>query len=181
MTLPTDSKLRVSMPEKADNGWHHTWEKKIEVVTKYMALGNMRLVSELTKIPYMTLIGWKKEEWWGDLVDEIKRTRSTEMNTKLSKIVDKSLSAIEDRLDNGDFVLNNKTGEIVRKPVSLKDANTVTKDLLSHQIKVEEVANRMEERKENFQETLKLLAIEFAKWSKRKDNAGAETIDFKEK
>jgi hypothetical protein len=178
--LPKDNKLKVSIPEKESNGYFHTWEKKIEVVTKYMALGNMRLVSELTKIPYYTLIGWKKEDWWGDLIDEIKKTRYAEQNTKLSKIVDKSLAAIEDRIDNGDFILNNKTGEVVRKPISIRDANTVARDLLNHQIKVDEVSNRMEERKENFQDTLKVLANEFAKWTRRVSTNKAETIDFKD-
>jgi hypothetical protein len=177
--LPDPQDLRLSAKAKDDSGYW-TWEKKIEVVTKYMALGNLRLTAEVSKVPYDTCTEWKKSNWWSQVVDEIKKTKSTEMNNKLSKIIDKSLSAIEDRLENGDFVFSQKTGEVLRKPVTIKDANTVAKDLLSHQIRVEEIANKIEERKETIQETLKVLADEFAKWNRRALNKTAETTDFKE-
>jgi hypothetical protein len=102
------------------------------------------------------------------------------MNTKLSKIVDKSLSVIEDRLENGDIILNNKTGDLIRKPVSLKDANSVTKDLLAHQIRVEELTNKMEVQKETVADQLKLLAQEFSKWSRKLVQTNATDVLFKE-
>jgi hypothetical protein len=174
MSLPADSKLKLSMPEKDSIGYY-SWEKKIDVATKYMALGNMRSVGELTGIPYVTLIGWKRTEWWGELIEEIRKTRKTEMNTKLSKIVDKSLAVIEDRLENGDWVMT-KDGDLSRRPVTMKDANTVTKDLLAHQVRVEEMTNKLEVQKETVQDQLQLLAKEFAKWSKKLSNNVAEDI-----
>jgi hypothetical protein len=177
--IPADHELRLSAKDKTEGG-HFTWEKKIDVVTKYMALGNARLVSELTKVPYITLMGWKKEPWWAELIEEVRRTRQGELNTKLSKIVDKSLSVIEDRLENGDIILNNKTGDLIRKPVSLRDANSVTKDLLAHQVRVEELTQKMEVQKDSVQDQLKLLATEFAKWSRKLVHTSATDIPFKE-
>jgi len=178
--IPKDSQLRLAKVPKIE-GQNYTWEAKIDAVTKYMALGNFRLVSELNKIPYRTLMAWRKEPWWAELVEEIKKTRQTELNTKLSKIVDKSLAVIEDRLDHGDFVLNNKTGEVVRKPVSIKEANTVTKDLLAHQARQEEMIANIEIRKETVAEQLKILADEFSKWSRQISKKTATTIEYKEK
>ena len=175
----SESALRVSIPERDSLG-NFTWEKKIDVATKYMALGNMRLVGEICNVPYQTLFSWKKQDWWAELIEEIRKTRRAETNTKLSKIVDKSLSVIEDRLDHGDFIMNLKTGELERKPVSMKDANTVTKDLLSHQARVEEMTQKMETTKETVQDQLKLLANEFAKWSRKLGNQDAITTGFKE-
>lgn len=178
-TLPPDHKLKIRNVAKDEAGFY-TWEKKIEVATKYMALGNMRLVGELCKVDYRTLMNWKKEKWWTELLNEIKKTRQTETSTKLSKIVDKSLEVIADRLEHGDFILNNKTGNIDRKPVSLRDANSVAKDLLGTQIKMEELTSKIETRQESVQEQLKLLATEFAKWSKGLSKQNAQTINFKE-
>jgi hypothetical protein len=177
--LPSDHKLSIKAPAKDEAGFY-TWEKKIEVATKYMALGNMRLVSELCKVDYRTLVNWKKEKWWADLIDEIKKSRQTETNSKLSKLVDMSLDVIKDRLKNGDFILNNKTGSIDRKPVSLRDANSVAKDLLGAQIRMEEMTSKLEIQKESVQEQLKLLANEFSKWSKGLSKQNAQTINFKE-
>jgi hypothetical protein len=177
--IPDDRELRLSAPAKDDSGFY-TWEKKIEVATKYMALGNMRLVSELCKVDYRLLMAWKKEEWWHQLIDEIRKANKSALNTKLSKIVDRSLEVISDRIENGDFILNNKTGEVERKPVSLRDANAVTKDLLNHQIKVEELEAKIEIQKETVQDQLALLAKEFSKWSKSISNKKATDIDFKE-
>lgn len=177
--LPPDKELSLTAKSK-DEGGFYTWEKKIDAATKYMALGNMRLVSELCKIEYRTLMYWRKTPWWSELIEEIKNTRQTEVNTKLSKIVDKSLSVIEDRLQNGDFVMNRKTGEIDRIPVNIKDANTITRDLLKHQIKQEEIVNRIQIQKETVQDQLKLLALEFAKWAKKPSKEGAVDIEFKE-
>lgn len=177
--LPKDSELRLSNTKRDENS-NYTWECKIDVATKYMALGNFRLVSEVTKVPYRTLMFWRKEPWWAELIEEIKKTRQTELNTKLSKIVDKSLEVIADRLENGDFVLNNKTGELIRKPVTIKEANVVTKDLLNHQIKMEQMVSNIEIQKETVADQLKILAGEFAKWSRQLTKRNASDINYKE-
>jgi hypothetical protein len=81
--------------------WPH--EKRIEVATKWLALGNMRLVSELTGVDYQLCRMWKQQPWWAEVVAEIKASRNVVVDSKLSKIVDKSLEMIEDRLENGDI------------------------------------------------------------------------------
>lgn len=177
--LPADHELRLSAKDKTAGG-HFTWEKKIDVVSKYMALGNARLVSELTKVPYQTLVVWRREPWWAEIVEEVRRTRQGEMNSKLSKIVDKSLSVIEDRLENGDIIMNNKTGDLVRKPVSMKDANSVTKDLLAHQIRVEELTQKSDIQKETVEDQLIVLAKEFSKWSRKLVQTNSTDVPFKE-
>jgi hypothetical protein len=180
--VPKDHELKLSNINKAkDSSGFFTWEKKIEVVTKYLALGNYRLVSELTKVDYRTIMLWKKEPWWDDLIEEIKKTRTSELSTKLSKIVDRSLEVVADRLENGDVVMNMKTGEFDRKPVSMRDANIVVKDLLNHQLKMEELSSKIEIQKETVQDQLALLAAEFAKWNKAITKQTATTIEFKEK
>ena len=148
---------------------HATWsqEKRIQAVTQYLALGNMNLVSATTGINVDLLRSWKMKPWWKETEIQIRSTENLQLDKKLSAIVERSLDAVADRLDNGEVVLNNKTGELVRKPVLMKDASNVAKDLLT---KRELLRGNATERKEMTQvsvaDQLKSLAIEFAKWSK---------------
>jgi hypothetical protein len=148
-----------------------TWpiEKKIEVVSQFLVLGNLKMVAAMTGVSYDLVRQWKTQPWWKELEAEIRQTQNIEMDTKLSKIVDKSLDAVLDRVENGDFVYDQKTGQIVRKPVALRDVHRVSVDTLS---KRELLRGNATERKETSQvtvaEQLKLLAEEFAKWNVKK-------------
>lgn len=159
----------------ARNGY--PWSVKTEVVTRYMSVGNMRLVSEVMEIPYDTLLTWKKEPWWTELVNEVRKAKQSKTNQKITKIIEDSLAIIEDRLENGDFILNNKTGEVQRKPVPLRDVANVTNQLLTRQLQLEELSDKMEHRNETVQETLKLLANEFSKWQRIQNKTNATTVE----
>ncbi len=143
------------------------WEKRMEVVGRYMLLGNLRVVSEQCDVSYPTLLDWKKSEWWPEIVQQIKRQKRNRTNDSITKIIENSLEIMQDRLENGDFVLNNKTGEIIRKPVSIKDATAISSQLLQRQIQIEELEQKNEKSNDTVQETLTLLAKEFQKWSKK--------------
>lgn len=144
-----------------------TWspEARIQAVSQYLVLGNMALVSATTGIPHQLLRAWKGQPWWKDVENEVRATENLEMDNKLSKIVDRSLDAVLDRVENGEFVYNQKTGQIIRKPVNLKDAAKVSVDLIT---KRELLRGNATERKETTQisvaEQLKQLAVEFARW-----------------
>lgn len=154
----------------------YSWHKKIAVVEKFMALGNLRLVSELEEVPYPTLTDWKKSEWWPQLVDEIRSSRRNVKARKMSDILDKGLDAIADRLENGDYVLNNKTGRVVRRPCSLRDIQAMTNNLLARQVQLEELADRMEHKNNNVQDTLTTLAKEFTKWAQKQQRPGTAAV-----
>lgn len=143
------------------------WEKRMEVVGRFMLLGNLRVVSEQCGVSYNTLQDWKKSDWWPEVVQQIKRQKRSKTNDSITKIIEQSLDVMKDRLENGDYVLNNKTGEIVRKPVSIKDATTISSQLLQRQIQIEELEAASERSTDTVQETLTLLAREFQKWSKK--------------
>lgn len=151
-----------------------SWSDKTEAAKKYMLLGNMRIVSELTGISYNTLCDWRKQDWWVSLIDEIKAAQKAKRNTKMNEVIDDSMEIIHDRILNGDFILNNKTGEIQRKPVALRDIGNLANQLLTRQAQLEEITNRMENNKETVQETLKALAKEFAKWQRITNKNQAE-------
>ena len=157
-------------------------EKKIEVVSQWLVLGNMKLVAATTGVGYDLIREWKTQPWWKELEMEIRQTQNIEMDTKLSKIVERSMEAVADRLEHGDHFYDQKTGEIKRKPVAMRDAARVTVDLLS---KRELLRGNATERRETTQvsvaEQLKMLAAEFAKWQNPNKEIVVDVTDVEAK
>lgn len=109
---------------------HWDDKKKVEAVTTWLAVGKLPLVAAVVGVPTATLRQWRGAPWWNELVAEIRNESDQELDTKLQKIVDKSLDVVLDRIENGDFVLNSKTGEVTRIPTKLKDVHRVSVDLI---------------------------------------------------
>lgn len=145
-----------------------TWpkEKKLQVVTQYLALGNMKLVAATTGVDYGLIRQWKMQPWWKEFEREIRATENIALDSNLTKIVDKSLEAVADRLENGDFIFDNKTGQIKRKPVNMKDAAKVSVDLLTkRELLRGNATNRSEAAVIPMADQLKALADAFARMS----------------
>lgn len=157
-------------------------EKRIEVATKWLALGNMRLVAELTGVSYQLCRLWKTEPWWPELIEEIKASKTRQLDDKLSRIVDMSLDAVADRLENGDVIFNQKTGTIERKEVSLKDATKVATDLLTRQAVIQKQEQEQVVHKDNvsIKDQLAMLALEFAKFNKTNTGPVVDAVVIKE-
>jgi hypothetical protein len=88
------------------------------------------LTANVLKIPEMTLRGWKQKQWWQDIESELRVQENIQLSSRLQRIVDKALGATEDRLINGDLIYDNKTGQLIRKPVNLRDAHKVAMDMI---------------------------------------------------
>ena len=177
-----DSTLRISkinIPHARNASW--PVEKKIEAVTTWLALGNLRQVAAVTGVSYGMIKQWRIQPWWKELEAEVVASRRIASATKLSKIVDKSLDVIDDRLANGDFIYNSKSGEIHRKPVTLRDATTAANALMQRAAIIEKMNKdeQVVEATQTIQEQLQSLALEFAKFN-RKGPVSAENIDFRE-
>ena len=139
-------------------------KKKVEAVTTWLALGKLPLVSAVTEVPVTTLRQWKLQPWWKELVSQIQEESTQELDTKLTGIIDKSLDEVNERVKNGEFILDSKTGTVKRIPVKLKDVHKVASDLLD---KRDLVRGRPAQRQvEQVQvDILKKLAYQFAEWA----------------
>lgn len=164
-----------------------TWpkEKKLQVVTQYLALGNMKLVAATTGVDYGLIRQWKMQPWWKEFEREIRATENIALDSNLTKIVDKSLEAVADRLENGDFIFDNKTGQIKRKPVNMKDAAKVSVDLLTkRELLRGNATNRSEAAVIPMADQLKALADAFARMSQGLPPAeiiDVETVEINDK
>ena len=143
---------------------HYSDSQKIEAVTTYLMLGNLSMVSAMLKISINTLKVWKKSEWWKDVERDLRTQEDLQLSKRLQSIVNRSLDVVEDRMENGDFVYDQKTGEMRRKPVSMRDAHKVMMDfserreeLVDRHITNESVSS------DKIEQTLKTLADEFAR------------------
>lgn len=158
-----------------------TWpiEKKVEVVGHWLVVGNMKQVAGITGVPYDLIRKWKAQPWWQEIEAEIRLSQNIELDNKLTRIVNESLGQVEDRLANGDFIYDQKSGEMKRKPVALRDIHRVAVDMMTKRQMVRKEESIDTTSKLTVEEQLKQLAMEMAKWNKAHDSK-PEVIDLVE-
>jgi hypothetical protein len=105
---------------------HYSDAEKMNAVCIFAVSGNSRRVAELSNIPESTIRVWKTTEWWQEILARIHVEEDEELDTKLTKLINKAVEAVNDRIDNGDYVYNPKLNELIRKPINAKDLTIVT-------------------------------------------------------
>jgi hypothetical protein len=101
----------------------------------------------------------------------------------LSKIVDRALETIADRLENGNVKYDFKKQEAFREPVSIKDATSAAKALMDQQMQMEKlkVVETSAQATISVQDQIKMLAQEFAKFNTKRTislEPPAEDVQF---
>lgn len=140
--------------------------QKLEAVTTFLMLGgNAAMTARKLGIPVETIYVWKRHDWWKDAVDEIRKEERILLSTKLKGVMDTSLEVVKDRLENGDWIYDQKAGELRRKPVSIRDAGKIAIDAANLRTKMDiqeshTIAN------EQIEEKLTKLAQAFTNLSK---------------
>lgn len=120
------AKPKTSALEKG----HWSEKKKHEAVCLWSTGMSMAQVSVETGVPYETVKQWRTTSWWKDIHEELKTEDKQQLDAKLSKILDKTLDSVMDRLENGEFVYDQKTGSLKRAPVKLRDATTAMNSVI---------------------------------------------------
>lgn len=133
----SDNLRKQTIPSKRARGRsvgdvHKSWSdsQKLEAVTTYLSLGNLALTASVLKIPEPTLRTWRQKDWWHEIEGELRVQENLQLSSRLKRIIENTLAVTEDRIANGDFIYDNRSGQMVRKPVSMKDAHKVTMDML---------------------------------------------------
>ena len=160
------------------------WSEKqrMEAVNSYLLLGNLALTGRILNIPEITLRVWKAQTWWKDAVAEIKASEKVQLSTRIKKLVDGALAVVEDRLLNGDFQFDQKSGEVIRKPVNMKDAHKVAVDMVDKAEQLER-GEKVEQTEEHVEDKLLKLAEKFADMATKKieqNNNAARTVDVED-
>jgi hypothetical protein len=170
--------VRKDRRSPSDARKSYTDAQKIEAVTTFLMLGSLKMVSTMLKININTLKVWKKSEWWRDVEADLRTQEDLQLSKRMQGIINRTLDVVEDRLENGDFIYDQKTGELRRKPVLLKDAHKVGMDiadrrdvLINRHISNESVST------DKVEDTLKKLADEFAKIANKITSGPVEVTD----
>lgn len=153
------------------NGWWSDKER-LQAVSTYLVVGKLSLVSAATSIPEDTLRRWRLQPWWKEMMEEIQKSSKIELNGKIMKVIDKSMAVIEDRLENGDFFFNPKTGAFERRGVSANTANKIANDLIQKNLVMDKVIIEESKTNEGLDERLQKLKDEIARFAKAKDITG---------
>lgn len=121
--------IRKKKTKPNEGGW---WDdkKKLEAVTTYQTVGTLELTSSIINVPVHTLRSWKRTDWWADYTNELQTDNNIQLDLKLEKVMNKSLEAVLDRIENGDVTYDPKTGRQFRIPPKLRDVQKVTTDLI---------------------------------------------------
>jgi transposase-like protein len=151
-------------------------KQKIEAIQSYLLLGNLALTARMLSIPEITLRQWKATEWWNKQVEELRHQEKVVLTGKIKKIASAAMTAVEDRLENGDWIYDQKTGDMRRKHVSMKDAHKVAVDLLAKQDLLEKKVSPISQDLEDGERLIK-LAERFATFVKPQLPV-AERVDF---
>lgn len=137
--------------------------KKVELITTYLATGSLLMSCNICKVPYQTAKKWKVQPWFKEMVDNIQSEETTQLDAKLSKIVSKTLDVITERLENGDHILDSKTGTVKRVPVKMRDAKTVMTDLFDKRQLIRKQPTKITEQ-QTVDKRLEDLAARFEKF-----------------
>lgn len=150
--------------------------QKLECVQTYLLTGNAAMTGRMLKIPEDTVRRWKQTQWWMDIEADL-RIQDTLMTTaRQKKIIDKTFEVVEDRLENGDWVYDQKTGALRRKGVSLKDAHKVGMDLTMLREKMLDRSGPSVT-EERVEEKLETLAAKFAAMVNSKITPPVDVVD----
>lgn len=141
--------------------------KRIEVVTTWLALGKIPLVAACTGVPEGTIRQWRQQPWWKETEISVQTETDQELDAKLAKRIDKALDVIWDRLENGDFMFDPKSGDFMRRPVSMKDTNRVMVDMEDKRLLLRKQPREVQSQ-QAVADILKNLAAEFASMAKKK-------------
>lgn len=143
--------------------------KRLEVVVSYLTLGNATMVEVVTGVPSGTIRQWKTQPWWKELAEQIQQESDTELDSKLHKRIERVLDLVQDRLENGDYLYDPRTGGFVRKPVSLRDGWKAGKEMFDVRMILRK-SKPDSVNQEAVSDILKGLALEFATMAKKRLN-----------
>jgi len=79
-------------------GSKYTTAQKADIAIQYAISGNMKKVARQSGIPRTTIISWQKQDWWDELISEVRSAKADEHRAKYSELVDKAQEVALEKL-----------------------------------------------------------------------------------
>jgi len=160
-----------------DNWWSDA--QKLECAKLWLITGNVTHTAAALNIPLVTVKKWRQQKWWKELIDEIKTEGNIQLSQRLKTVAEKALNTTLDRLENGDFQYDPKSGELIRRPVLMRDAHRVASDLLDKHLEMEKQPYQEEAMKAT-QDRLEALAKTFAGFAKKVKKIEVMDLEYRD-
>lgn len=157
-------RIRTFKPKKPVGRVNFTDHQKMEAVKLWLACGSPTHVGAALGINRRTIHIWMNSDWWKRVVEEIRTEGRFVLNKKLRTIAEKTLVVLLDRVENGDFAFNRDTGEVIRKPISAKDAHKIASDFID---KAEKLEQPLKQNTTQVEDRLTQLADAFSKFASK--------------
>ncbi len=103
----------------------YSLEDKYRAAAAVVASGSVESASRQTGIPASTIRDWGKDEEFKKFGQEIRAEYGDEIKSNLAQIVKEGTDQIQDRIKDGDYILDKK-GEMIRRPMSGRDLTITT-------------------------------------------------------
>ena len=159
--------IRVAMERYSD-------EKKLEVVTIYLSTQSRQETSNISGVPLQTINSWMKSKWWDSACSKVRTLDKSKKLAKISRIVNQALDMVADRIENGDYLYDQKTGEVRRMPMSAKNAISASSAMIDRFLLLNKSFEDIQDKKDT-NEKLNQLADAFTKFAQgKKPDFGAQ-------
>lgn len=150
---------------------HTSKQTKIKAAVSYLLCGSATKAAKAAGISKPTILDWKNNsEWWPYLLAHLKEKHDEDLEARTTQILTQALDQVEDRIVNGDTIMNYKTGEMEYKPISGKEMTIIFGTLYDKRQLMRREPTAISDNKSE-DERLKHLMQEFIRFSK------AKTID----
>lgn len=106
---------------------------KIALVQQWLKTGNLAGSCKKVKVPYNTALEWKRSEWWKELAEKYREEMDVRLSSQIDDIVDMTMEQLVERIRDGEYILDSKSGEVIRIPAKSRDLATITKLLTDRQ------------------------------------------------
>lgn len=176
--MPYISARQINKTKKHTKGmlWPDSVRRK--VVRTWLQTGSIPVTARICDIPEETIIHWRyKTTWWKDYVKTYREEADAGMAARIEKLLNKSVEELEDRLENGDEVYDQKDGQTRRVKMKARDVNVTLKTLSDRHDVLIDRSNKEVERTEQINDKLSKLADAFSKFAQR-NKVSSETLDI---
>lgn len=170
-TKPTGGiNFKKNPPRKALRGKRpmYSEETHIKAACTYAITGSAAETGRILGIKPEVIRQWKLQPWWPQVIERIRSEKDDELDVKFTKLIDKTVEVINDRLENGDYLYDVKKGELVRKPMNGKDTAVVTSIMVDKRNLIRD-KKTIHTEQTAVMDRLKKLADEMAGFVKAKD------------
>ena len=88
----------IDLPRQGTHG--HTPEDRLKAALAWVITGTTHGAADQCGFPRSTIQTWTEQEWWEPLVMEARQLKQSELDAKLTNIIDKCAQRLTERLDS---------------------------------------------------------------------------------